>query len=384
VRILVHDYAGHPFQVQLSRELGRRGHQVWHLSSADVQTPKGRLESDADSRDRLTVLDLSLGQGVKKDSFIRRRSQEIAFGRLVAANIARIRPDVVISGNAPLDTQYQILRATRRENARFVFWVQDIYSEAVRRILSSRWGLAGQAIGRFYHALEYRMLRSSDAIVVISPDFTDVLTSNGAPAERISVIENWAPLDDNPCYPPAHRSVGAPVQVLYAGTLGYKHNPDLLFRAAQIPGVEMRVYSEGRVAEALQARAAEAPALSVHKWVPAEQLAATLASADILTAIIEADASDFSVPSKLLTYLCAGRAIAAAVPKANLGARILERAGAGLVCAPEDSEGFLANIRTLAADGARRRAMGERGRRYAEATFCIERIADQFEAVLRG
>ncbi|RMF52223.1 MAG: glycosyltransferase WbuB, partial [Bacteroidetes bacterium] len=30
MRILVHDYAGHPFQVQLSRALARRGHDVLH------------------------------------------------------------------------------------------------------------------------------------------------------------------------------------------------------------------------------------------------------------------------------------------------------------------------------------------------------------------
>ncbi len=28
MKILVHDYAGHPFQVQLSRALAQRGHQV--------------------------------------------------------------------------------------------------------------------------------------------------------------------------------------------------------------------------------------------------------------------------------------------------------------------------------------------------------------------
>ncbi len=30
MRILVHDYSGHPFQAQLSRELARRGHDVVH------------------------------------------------------------------------------------------------------------------------------------------------------------------------------------------------------------------------------------------------------------------------------------------------------------------------------------------------------------------
>jgi len=32
MRLLIHDYAGHPFQVQLSRELARRGHSVTHAA----------------------------------------------------------------------------------------------------------------------------------------------------------------------------------------------------------------------------------------------------------------------------------------------------------------------------------------------------------------
>src|SRR5450631_3453912 len=42
-RILLNDYCGHPFQVELSRELARRGHEVLHVYSADDQTPKGDL-----------------------------------------------------------------------------------------------------------------------------------------------------------------------------------------------------------------------------------------------------------------------------------------------------------------------------------------------------
>jgi hypothetical protein len=33
MRILISDYSGHPFQVQLSRELARRGHGVTHSYS---------------------------------------------------------------------------------------------------------------------------------------------------------------------------------------------------------------------------------------------------------------------------------------------------------------------------------------------------------------
>lgn len=47
MKIIVSDYSGHPFQVQLSRELARRGHQVKHLHFAEFQTPKGNLQRQA-------------------------------------------------------------------------------------------------------------------------------------------------------------------------------------------------------------------------------------------------------------------------------------------------------------------------------------------------
>ena len=55
MRILVNDYAGHPFQLQLSRSLARDGHTVLHTYFGAYQTPKGRTDVDAEMADRLTI-----------------------------------------------------------------------------------------------------------------------------------------------------------------------------------------------------------------------------------------------------------------------------------------------------------------------------------------
>ena len=49
MRIVIHDYAGHPPQVYLSRALARKGHDVLHLYASGLQTPRGgvmRLPAD--------------------------------------------------------------------------------------------------------------------------------------------------------------------------------------------------------------------------------------------------------------------------------------------------------------------------------------------------
>ena len=47
---------------------------------------------------------------------------------------------------------------------------------------------------------------------------------------------------------------------------------------------------------------------------PFEVLPDVLGSADVLVAILEPDAGVFSVPSKVLSYFCAGRPVLLAVP----------------------------------------------------------------------
>src|SRR5262245_65296140 len=44
LRILVHDFAGHPFQIDLSRALARRGHIVQHVYCGSYTSGKGRFD----------------------------------------------------------------------------------------------------------------------------------------------------------------------------------------------------------------------------------------------------------------------------------------------------------------------------------------------------
>ena len=113
-----------------------------------------------------------------------------------------------------------------------------------------------------------------------------------------------------------------------------------------------------------------------------ERLPEVLASAEVLLALLEPDAGSFSVPSKVLTYLCAARPLLVSVAEENLAARVVERSGGGLVVAPKDPEALLTAAADLHADATRRAEMGRSARAYAETTFDLERIADRFEQVL--
>ena len=381
MKILVSDYSGHPFQVQLARQLSAFGHEVAHVYFEGFQTPKGDLQPHKDDPDGFSIHPISLKERFNKQSFLKRRTQEIDVGKRIGRIIEERRPDVVLSSNAPLDAQRSILHASRRTGSRFVFWLQDIYSEAIKGILQKRFGFAGHQIGRYYQRMEVKQLQRSNLIVAISDNFTGFLRDHHI-ATRVVVVDNWVPL--SAFLPPeksARKREGA-FRFVYAGTLGYKHDPRMLLLLAKETDADVHVYSEGPGANYLREHAALLPKgkLVVSDWVPFEDLGRTLANSDVLVAFIDADASRYSVPSKVLSYLCVARPVLLSIPDDNQSARLVLRENAGLVTPPGQYSEFVEKARWLMANPEACARMGANGRAYAERTFQIERIAEKFEA----
>jgi glycosyltransferase involved in cell wall biosynthesis len=394
LRILLHDYSGHPFQVDLSRELARRGHQVLHLYSQAIQTPRGRLHRNASDPASFAVEGIAIGGAIDKYGFARRWFQERRYAARLVERVVAFAPEAIISSNTPPHVQQAMLRASRRLRARFVFWLQDLYGEAAQRLLPKRLPLIGHSAARWLAAVESACLRQSDAVVAITQDFVPLLRDYGVAEQRIAVIENWSPLDEIAPQPKVNdwsqrHGRGATVNLLYAGTLGLKHDPSAIAALARAlrdrSSVRVIVASEGLGADYL-AQAKQAETLDHLVLLPFQafdDLPPMLGTADIVLALLEPDAGVFSVPSKVLTYLAAGRPIVGAMPASNLAARLIERESAGLVVAPGDAAAFVAACTKLLDDPGLRTHLGANGRRYAEGHFAVAPIADRFLALLR-
>jgi colanic acid biosynthesis glycosyl transferase WcaI len=391
-RVAVHDYGGHPFQVGLSRELARRGHEVRHFYFAEDNGPKGNTRLLPGDPSGFSVEPISIGRSYSKSNMLRRRQADILYGTLASRRIMAFAPDIVISGNTPLEAQAPILKSAQRAGTAFVFWMQDFYSLAAARILRRKMSLVGSIIGAYYSDLEGRLLRRSDAIVLISDDFRQALQSLGVDDQVAEVIPNWGPLDELPMRPKSNQwavdhDFSEKFVFLYSGTLALKHDPDLIWALAkhfeQDPHVLVAVTGAGVSFEALKTRCA---AESVSNLVllplqPMDVFADVLGSADVLVALLEGDAGPFSVPSKVLAYLCAGRPILLSAPPDNLSARVLERAGAGLCIPPGARQGLVEGAERLRRDPRMRTAFGSAARHYAQDAFDISAIADRFEVV---
>ena len=380
MRILVIDYAGHPFQYDLSCELGARGHDVTHTYSSSTLTPQAGFERATN----VTVQPVSIGRPFEKYRVFRRLGDEVSYGVRTVLLARRAHPDRILASNVPLVSLLIIWIYALLYRCGKVLWLQDLQS-----------GLAGMLEGkglvaRVLHRLEYFLIRRADHVVAISDGFAQELSLHGIAESQVTVIENWAPLStlpqrerDNP-WSRAQGLDGKTV-LLYSGTLGIKHSPEMLKALAvefeNDEDVEVVVIAEGAGADWLSEQQDPKPRLL--PFQPFESMPDVLASGDVLVVLLEASARAFSVPSKTLSYLCAGRPILGAVPAENLAAEIIEeRAHAGWIVAPGDSSEMCRVARRLVESTSERMLMGKAARAYAERTFERRTIADRFEKVL--
>jgi glycosyltransferase involved in cell wall biosynthesis len=297
----------------------------------------------------------------------------------------RLRPEAVLTSNVPLLSLLLISGAVRLRRTRWVLWLQDVQTGLANQSLSG----GARVVGRVLGLIERSLVRRADAVVVIDDDFVTAVLEAGA--ARPTVIRNWAVIDDLPvgskdnAWAREHGLDPERLVFLYAGTLGRKHPPELLAALAdELPEAQVVVVSEGVGAEWLAEERSRRRLdnLVLVPFQPHDQLAKVLASADVLVAVLDAGAGAFSVPSKVLSYLCAGRAVLLAMPWENGAAKVVGReASAGLVVTP-DVDAVRAAARRLADDPALRQRFASAGRAYAEATFAVDVKAAEFDAIL--
>jgi glycosyltransferase involved in cell wall biosynthesis len=390
MRVLVHDYSGHPFQVELSSELARRGHDVTHSYCAAYVSGKGRLDEPGS---RVEFDAIGRGEVVDKLDFKRRIRQELRFGVQLVRQVRRRRPDVVMVANTPVPTMVVLAAYLRLWRIPLVLWHQDVQGVAIRSFAGAKLGRAFRLVGAVIGRGERWVARRSAAVVVIAESFVDVHRRWGT-ADRTSVIPNWAPLDEIVPTPRDNawaraQGTDARPSLVYSGTLGLKHNPRLLIglarevRDAGVP-VHLTVVSEGPAMDVLREEAARLDVpVTLLPFQPYERLPEVLGSGDVLVVLLDRSAGAFSVPSKTLSYLCAGRPVLGLMPAENLAATLVAEVE-GCVLPPDEAALAEAGrwVTSLLLDPARRERLGRQARALAEREFALDRCADRFEEIL--
>lgn len=391
MRILVHDYSGHPFQVELSRALAAKGHEVTHSYCAAYVSGKGHLS--AEPGESLSFEPIGEAITIDKMAFGKRLLQEARLGLELARQALRLKPNVSIMSNVPIPTLMIFAFVMMIYRKPWVLWHQDVQAIAIKSFAGDKLGKGFLVAAKGIELGERWCSRRAAAIVVIADSFVDV-HRQWKSADKVTVIPNWAPLDE--IYPVERHNKWSGEQglddvktIVYSGTLGLKHNPELLpALARQVidagTPVQLVVVNEGPAVGVLEEEAARLDVpLKRLPFQPYERLPEVLGSGDVLVVLLEKEAGAFSVPSKTLSYLCAGRPILGLMPAENLAAQLVSEVDGCVLPPVADSlpraAAWVSKVLADSEDSAR---IGAQSRALAEEKFALEGCANRFEEIL--
>tara|TARA_Y100000992_G_scaffold168208_1_gene113005 strand:+ start:1094 stop:2275 length:1182 start_codon:yes stop_codon:yes gene_type:complete len=381
-KILINDYAGHPFITMLSSNLASKGFEVIHSYFADDLGPKGSMNDE-----KVKYVGVKNKTKYSKKNFFKRRYGDIEYGRNLSKLIEEELPDFIISSNTPLEAQEILLKTSKKIDSKFIFWCQDFYSIAAEKILSKKLGFIGTIIGKYYSYLEKRQFNLSDHIVSISEDFLKLFDRFNIPRKKISIIHNWGSINEinlvSKSNDWAQENNIDPNKfcILYSGTMGYKHNPKFIEALAnRFEDINFLIVGTGIGFEYLENLKPKSN-LILKPLQPMNRFSEVLGTADVCMAVLEDDAGIFSVPSKVLSYFCAGKPIIMHGPIENLASKLIIKNQCGLVSDGKNFEDLEKNILKIQ-NQINLKKMSENSYSYALKNFSIEEVSKKFLSII--
>ena len=229
--VVINDYAGHPFQIDLSRELASRQVRVDHAYCDTNVTPRADL---SDEVAELQIVGISTGKGFDKYDAKKRLVAEIRYGIASARLLVARRPHVTLNSNVPVISLAIVTAVAKALRIKNVLWLQDFQAGLIAMVLGSK----RHPIYRAMAWLENWCIRAADHVVTISDGFEREAVAIGRDPKSVTTIPNWAPIDELPMlardndWAKAQGLIGRTVY-LYSGTLGMKHRPEALLELSR-------------------------------------------------------------------------------------------------------------------------------------------------------
>jgi colanic acid biosynthesis glycosyl transferase WcaI len=318
--------------------------------------------------------------------------ENLSFG-VSSALIAALepRPDVLLLESWPLGaTQLCVWQAEMR-GVPLVYYVKDLYPETLETSgIIARGGFLARSLRRW----DRRLCLASRKVVAISQTMRDSLVqTRGLPPDRVAVIPDW--IDEDEFRPHARDNAwrlekglsGETFVALYAGTLGIVSGADLLVEVADRlrnqPEILLLCVGQGVLKERMEAEAKARRLTNIRfePFQPRDRVPEMQAAADVCLLTMR-PGSNASVPSKLISYMAAGRpVICAAPPDTDVSAEV-RAAAAGLLVSPGDPGALAAAIRHIRNHPEDASVMVANARRFFEEKLAFRNRYGQFFEVL--
>jgi colanic acid biosynthesis glycosyl transferase WcaI len=308
--------------------------------------------------------------------------------------VALARPgDIVVAKTDPPLTSIIAMAAARRNGARLVNWLQDIYPETAVELGVP---LMRGPVAASLTALRNRSLRQAEATVVVGELMARKVEALGIPAPRVHVIPNWC--NDKLIRPVAHsqnplrQAWGFEASQFvfgYSGNLGRAHDFETVLAAAERlrnePQFLFLMIGGGKRFEELSRAVKRQGLARSFRFIPYQaqaMLPYSLAAADAHWLSLNPKLEGLIVPSKFYGIAAAGKPIIVIADKNGEIARLVQQHGCGIVVAPGDADALVGNLRLLSAAPETVSAMGRRARTMLEAHFTRQQALQRWSGLL--
>jgi len=298
--------------------------------------------------------------------------------------------DVLIASSPPFFPHLAGRAAAVVRRIPLVLEVRDLWPDYLVQM-----GVVKGAAARSLFAVERRLLRAAERVVVVTESFRCRMLEKGVDPARVHVIPNGVETEryyrDPQAPPPVPELVrrNGDYLVGYLGNFGAGQNLGAVLDAAAIlaedrPRTRFVLVGDGPHGEELRARAAQLPNVAVLPPIPKEATRAFYNACDVcLVPLAPVPVFQETVPSKLFEILACERPLVASLE--GEGKAIVEASGAGVVRPPGDPASIADGIREIRGmSEAERAAMGRAGRAYVECRFGRASLAARYLDVLRA
>jgi glycosyltransferase involved in cell wall biosynthesis len=364
----------------LAFDLAGAGREVHLVTSRQIyDDPKAALPE----RETINGVDVHrvASTGFGRAALIGRSGDYMSFYRSVSRCLNDIvRPgDIVIAKTDPPLMSVVARPAARRNGARLVNWLQDIYPETAVElgVPFMRGPVAASLV-----ALRNATLRAAAATVVVGDLMGRKVEALGAPAQRIHVIPNWCNDEDIRLVAQADNPLRREWNLADKFVLGYSGNLGRAHEFATVLGAAERLRDEPRVAflmigggkrfAELSAAVQSRGLAGAFRFLPYQArtlLSYSLGAADVHWVSLDPRLEGLMVPSKFYGIAAAGKPIIVVGDPNGELARLVRLNACGFAIAPGDSEALAATLRRLSETPRTVSEMGTRARQMLDAHF---------------
>lgn len=255
--------------------------------------------------------------------------------------------------------------------------------------------ISNKILAKILTAFEYFAYNKASGAMVLCDAFRQTLMEHHFPQERIRLIYNPVDIEivrptDGIAFRKAHGWSPDGFVVLFSGSMGLKQGLTNVVEAARLtrdefPQIKWVLVGDG------ESKCSVEKLISTHglsEFVrllplqPLSEMSSMYSAANILLLNQLRTVKDAVIPSKLTTYMAAGRPVLAAVNSSSQAAILIREARGGLLIPPEDPSALAQGAISLLTRKSELEEMGRRNRHYAEVRFDQRKILAAQESFL--